>query len=347
MGFRLRKSFTLMPGVRMTVSPRGVSTSVGVRGARVSVHSSGRVTRSVTLPGSGMSYSSTSHLGKEAPARRRTSPAPRSVRTAPATRPAPPLAAPAKPGVFAPKWEKLLYDAAVKRPDAAVVRAVGTDHPPARQVSALVEVVLGALPAGDFETVRRNLGWLMSTEFDPCTDPFLTKYFAAATVRLEVAAGIVFELPLSRDTIGLTLAEAHQQAGDLEAAVDVVEHVTPSTVSAVSLAELYADQHRWADVIDLTNGATNNDEAGMFLLIQRARALRESGTPGAARQALKEALRLRSRPAALRHRALIERAYAYLAERKPAMARKDLERVLADDAGYPGLQQALADLPAR
>jgi hypothetical protein len=347
MGFRLRKSFTLLPGVRMTVSPRGVSTSVGVRGARVSVHSSGRVTRSVSIPGSGISYTTTSRSGRPVRPELARSVAPRRVNPSPAAGPTVRPPAPARPGLFAPKWEKLLYDAAVKRSDAAAVRQVATDHPAARQVGALVEVLLGALPIGDFETVRHNLAWLMSTAFDPCTDPFLTKYLPGSTVTLEVAAGIVFELPMSRAALGLTLAEAHQSAGDLEAAVDVVEHLTPTTASAVSLAELYADQHRWADVIDLTNGVTNDDEAGMFLLIQRARALRESGTPGAARQALKEALRLRSRPAGLRHRALIERAYAYLAERKPAMARKDLERVLADDAGYPGLQQALADLPAR
>jgi tetratricopeptide (TPR) repeat protein len=152
------------------------------------------------------------------------------------------------------------------------------------------------------------------------------------------------ELPLTRDTVGLTRAEAHQSAGDLTAAVDVVEQVTPDTVAAVSLAELYIAQERWADVVDLTNALTNDDEAGMFLLIQRATALRQTGTPGAAREALKEALRVRSRPAGLRHRALIERAYTYLAEGKPGMARKDLEKVLADDAKYPGLADALAEL---
>ena len=242
-------------------------------------------------------------------------------------------------------WEKLLFDAVVKRRDARAVRQVAIDHPQARPVGALMEVLLGAMPAGDFETVRRDLAWLLSTEFDPTTNPFMTRYLPGTTVSLEVAAGITVELPLTRDAMGLALAEAHQSAGDLTAAVDVVEHVTPSTVSAVSLAELYIEQQRWGDVIDLTNGITNDDEAGMFLLIQRATALRESGTPGAAREALKEALRLRSRPSGLRHLALIERAYTYLAERKPAMARKDLDKVLAEDATYPGLQDALAELP--
>jgi len=239
-----------------------------------------------------------------------------------------------------------LYEAGVKRRDPAAVRQVATAHPEARPVGALLESLLGAMPAGDYETVRRNLGWLLSTDFDPVINPFMAKYLDGVSLSLEVAAGITVELPLTRDAIGLALAEAHQSAGDLAAAVEAVEGVTPSTISAVSLAELYTAQQRWHDVIELTNGVTNDDEAGMFLLIQRAAALRESGTPGAAREALKEALSLRSRPTGLRHLALIERAYTYLAERKPAMARNDLEKVLADDANYPGLQTALSELPA-
>ena len=341
MGFRVRKSIKIMPGVRMTVTPRGVSTSVGVRGAHVSVHSSGRVTRSASIPGTGISYRTTSTTGRSTSASSRRVAPTRPAGAKPAQATTPPAV---KPGTFAPRWEKLLFDAAVKRRDAAAVRQVAIDHPEARPVGALMEVLLGAMPAGDLETVRRNLSWLLSTEFDPTTNPFVTRYLPGARMSLEVAVGIALELPLTRDAIGLALAEAHQSAGDLQAAVEVVEHLTPSTVSAVSLAELYIEQQRWDDVIDLTNGITNDDESGMFLLIQRATALRESGTPGAAREALKEALRLRSRPSGLRHLALIERAYTYMAERKPAMARKDLDKVLAEDANYPGLQDALAEI---
>lgn len=56
MGFRARKSFKLAPGVRMTVSPRGVSTSVGVKGARVTRGADGRVTRTLSAPGTGISH---------------------------------------------------------------------------------------------------------------------------------------------------------------------------------------------------------------------------------------------------------------------------------------------------
>ena len=95
-------------------------------------------------------------------------------------------------------------------------------------------------------------------------------------------------------------------------------------------------------MVDLTNGLTNEDEPSTFLLIQRGIALREQGYAEASREALKEALRIRSRPADLRNLALIERGKTYLAENKKAMARKDFERMMADSAGYPGLADLIA-----
>ncbi|MFC4614805.1 DUF4236 domain-containing protein [Cellulomonas algicola] len=331
MGFRVRKSFKVMPGVRMTVTPRGVSTSVGVNGARVRAHSSGRVTGTVGIPGSGVSYTTSAGGASRA----RTGAPPRAVA---------PVSAP-KPGMLAPRWEKALHAAAVLQRDPGAVQRVAAGHSEAQRTAALLEALLGALPSNDVARVQELLGWLWREGYEPATDPFLSRYLPQAALALEITPEISVELPLTRDTIGLTLAEALQSAGDVRGASDIVEEVTPSTVAAVSLAELYAEQARWADVIALTDGVANEDEASMYLLVQRAVALRSTGNPGAAREALKEALRLRSRPAQLRHRALVERAYTYLAENKRAMARKDLEKVLAEDSSYPGLAEAMAELP--
>lgn len=56
MGFRFRKSVKLAPGVKLNIGKRGASISGGVKGARVSVHSSGRTTTTVGIPGTGLSY---------------------------------------------------------------------------------------------------------------------------------------------------------------------------------------------------------------------------------------------------------------------------------------------------
>lgn len=54
MGFRFRRSMKVAPGVRLNFTHRGVGVRLGPRGAGISFHSSGRGTRSVGLPGSGM-----------------------------------------------------------------------------------------------------------------------------------------------------------------------------------------------------------------------------------------------------------------------------------------------------
>ena len=59
MGFRFRRSFKILPGVRLNLSKSGVSTSVGVRGAHVTFGPKGTRT-TVGIPGTGMSWTETS-----------------------------------------------------------------------------------------------------------------------------------------------------------------------------------------------------------------------------------------------------------------------------------------------
>jgi tetratricopeptide (TPR) repeat protein len=97
-------------------------------------------------------------------------------------------------------------------------------------------------------------------------------------------------------------------------------------------------------VIELTEGVKNEDDASALLLVFRGQAFREQGFHDAAHEALKEALRSRSRAPEIRHHALAERAQNYLAQGKKAQARKDLERILAEDSSYEGVRERLAAL---
>ena len=64
MGFRFQRRIRLLPGVRLNLSKSGVSTSVGGRGAWLTLGRRGpRAT--VGLPGTGLSY--TTRLGATAP----------------------------------------------------------------------------------------------------------------------------------------------------------------------------------------------------------------------------------------------------------------------------------------
>jgi tetratricopeptide (TPR) repeat protein len=192
---------------------------------------------------------------------------------------------------------------------------------------------------------ERLLGEAFATGKDPAEDKFVAAYLSTR-LELSIAEGITAELPVNRDAVGLALAELKQDERDFAGAIDVVEQLEPTTYSAVSLAELYAQTGRWDDVIGLTEGIKNEDDASALLCVFRGHAFREQGFYDAAHETLKEALRSRSRAAPIRHHALAERAQNYLAQGKKAMARKDLERILAEDSSYEGVREQLAGLTA-
>ncbi len=72
MGFRFRKSFKVMPGVRFNLSTRGASMSLGRRGATLNISSRG-TRATVGVPGTGLSYTtSTRRRSTSAPGARRS-----------------------------------------------------------------------------------------------------------------------------------------------------------------------------------------------------------------------------------------------------------------------------------
>lgn len=91
------------------------------------------------------------------------------------------------------------------------------------------------------------------------------------------------------------------------------------------------------DAVSAIAIAVSLDDATALLLVLL-------GYHDAARESLKDALRVRSRAAGVRHRALLERAQVNLAQHRRAAARRDLERILAEDRAYPGLLEAPAAL---
>lgn len=56
MGLRFRKSIKILPGVRVNYGLHSTSLSIGGNGFRTTYSSTGRVTRSVGIPGTGLSY---------------------------------------------------------------------------------------------------------------------------------------------------------------------------------------------------------------------------------------------------------------------------------------------------
>lgn len=64
MALRFRKSIKVAPGVRLNISKKSIGVSAGVKGYRKSINSSGRVTTSIGVPGTGVSYVTTKNAKK-------------------------------------------------------------------------------------------------------------------------------------------------------------------------------------------------------------------------------------------------------------------------------------------
>jgi tetratricopeptide (TPR) repeat protein len=324
MGFRIRKSIRIAPGVRLNLSKSGIGYSFGVKGYRVTKRADGRLQQTLSLPGTGLSHVTTSGSARRSSRRMASPPTPR--------RPA--------PGFAAPKAEEDLYKALQNR-DTSTMERIAQDPKYALAAASITGVL--KLAEGDEARSFQLLEWVFADGRDPAQDPFIGKYVRIG-FRLEIAPGVRAQLGFDRNSIGLALAELHQRQGDIERAIDVVEQLEPTTVTAVSLAELYNQTGRYRDVVALTNGIVNEDDATALLCVFRGVALREQGYADGAREMFKEALKSKRRDAVIRHRALIERARTYEAEGKRSQARRDLERVLAEDATYAGLGEELAKL---
>lgn len=113
MGLRFRKSVKIAPGVRLNISKKSVGISAGVKGYRKSINSSGRVTTSIGVPGTGVSYVKTENLKSK----KKKAVSSRVSSTAAAPAPAKVQKAAAQPKEKPPKTTAVLQE----RPDASFV----------------------------------------------------------------------------------------------------------------------------------------------------------------------------------------------------------------------------------
>ena len=166
MGFRVRKSFKLAPGVRMTVTPRGVGLSAGPRGAKLSVHSSGRVTQTLSLPESGISHTKTLSPSARRPSARRPGGS-----AVPATPSRPSQQAPPVPSWISPKWEKQLWTATIRKPSPPDIADIAKLDPRSHHVVAFLETVMHLMPSADLASCAAESGVVVVVGVRPSPRP--------------------------------------------------------------------------------------------------------------------------------------------------------------------------------
>lgn len=339
MGFRVSKSVRLGKGVRLNLSKTGVGVSAGVPGLRYSVHSSGRTTKTAGIPGTGVYYRKDS----------RASSSPRSPRSASPRTVAPPVQMFPKAGLLAPKQEKLFvrgvtaymqgrHEEALRlleevRTQDANEQHVGEEYFAAMSLIALERYKDAIDPLEDV---------VASTAGVP--DPLMLKYGVTGEMAIQVTLSVEARLPISPVGTALMLAELYQRIGSTQQAIELLESLgslAPDPVFALSLAELYSEQSNWKEVVRVSEGFTNKDDATCELIAMRANALYELGLMEAAVAAAKEALRSSKRASHLLSAARYVRALAYEASGKKGMAKKDFERIYAEDSQFMDVAQRL------
>ncbi len=331
MGFRMRKSFRLAKGVRVNLSKSGIGVSAGIKGARYSVHSSGRRTTSVGIPGTGLGYVSSKGGGRRSSGSRSAASQPIAM--------VPPR--PAKPGLFAPKGEKELYKAIKSGMDIAAIDQVAQLYPSHRNQALALAAIKRLENDQEPDVAIGQLQEVFGSGYDPASDDFSQKYLSFISLSVGIPNHPVASLPFSKALLAISLSGTLLKQDRQQEALELGQYLRDSIAGQILLAELYDSCGLSDKVLESTDNLDNTDDASMLLITLRGKALAKQGYTDAALEAFKEALRFRSRPDELKKFAWRERAKAYLASGKPSQAKKDLERIMAEDSSYPELDELL------
>lgn len=335
MAMRYRKSLNLGGGVRLNLNKKSVGLSAGVKGLRYSANTSGQRNRTVSAPGTGLSYRTTSSTHANAHRRPTQQPV------------APPSAAAPHPGVFAPKVDKTLFKALTQADRGAPAEywapvILGLTGDPRVGVAASMLAGL-LLREQNPRAALDSLAPLLIAHVDPAADLFLQRYCPQAGGSIAID-GVPLRLGMNRDLLAVLTSQLHSLLGEPLAARSAANQMSDSPWAWTLRADLALEAHDFTTAIALTDNVTNADDLSALALAIRGAALREAAHLTAAQEVLREALRFPSRSAPVRHRARLERARLYLALGQPVKARQDLERILAENSKYPGVGELLSTL---
>jgi tetratricopeptide (TPR) repeat protein len=249
---------------------------------------------------------------------------------------------PAGPNLFSPRYEKDFHKA--KSLDTIQDYQRLLNLYPEAIISGSFLLALKFIEEKQYPQALQALEsiWDLNDKID--ADPLFRKYLGLKGFEVGIAEGVVAELNLNRDAIGLFLAETLQSQNRLERAIEVVEDLYPTQTTALSLADLYVAAKKWPDVIEISNGIVNVDDATCLILIYRGIAFRESGYIDASKETFKEALKSKKRSMVVRHRGHAERALTYMADGKSALALKEVEKIMAENPNDEGVQLILSAL---
>lgn len=344
MSLRFRRSIKLIPGVRLNFSKSAVGLSVGVPGARVSINTKGDVYTSAGIPGTGIYNVERSSLRGS-----RSS----SSRLAGQSRLFVPPQAP-KPSLFALGRERTFYKFLAEHFEGEQVEtnksvvdsalALSVKYPKIKYSYLALAVLVGARDSSLFPDLLKSAAEVWNERARAFGSFEARKYFREIGLKVQISPGIWFDDSFGVDAFGFLYAEVLQDAKEFKRAIEVLEDLTPTQLSAVSVVDIELSEKKFQDVLDSTEEVELEDEATGMLYIMRAAALSELAFHDGALEALKKVIAKRSLDEEVRNRALWERANIYERQGKPKQALKELEKIILADSKYPDVMSRIEKL---
>jgi tetratricopeptide (TPR) repeat protein len=340
MSIRFRQSLKILPGLKLIVSKRGLGLNLGVRGAHVTVNTRGQLTRSVGIPGTGLSDVKRTNLKKWR--LKNSSNYQAATEGVEGSQQIPKPLPTTFPSIFASKSEREFFKALVTHNLTGYEKLF--TNPKLELVTKAIAIQLAIQDDSKMKDASKWLNdiWIKKSELK--NNKLFKKYIEKIIVMVPIAPGITYQTYLNIDALGLIYVEVLQQIKQPKLAKSIIEGVGANQVTAISLAELEIQLGEYDDVLALTNDLQNKDDATAILLVFRGIALREQKHYSASREVLNQALKSKKRNIDILHKALFERSKTYSEEGKTSKARTDLEKILKTDSDYPGLKSALAKL---
>ena len=202
----------------------------------------------------------------------------------------------------------------------------------------------------DFAAARRHLERALRDL--PALGALYGNYDICARISIPVTAEVLAHVCPDEHGTLLALAEVEQFEGrpaEAIAYLDRLLELEPNDpVALASLAELALDnpgEHSLMErVVKLTAGVPNETPVDTAILYYRAKALSALGLPDAAIKVLTLANRRRkNRPAALMRQIRYDRACLYEQTGRRAQARREFEKLYADDPEFEDVAQRLKE----
>jgi tetratricopeptide (TPR) repeat protein len=345
MGYlRARRSIKLGPGVKLNLNKRSMGLTVGGRGAHYSVNTRGQRTRTVGIPGTGLSYVDRSSSRR--PAARKSGTRPVS-RPSVAARPSPPP----HPGIFARHYERAFFEGLTKvaagEDKAALAAFEDADQSDDKHRAISPALFAGVLSfqLGDHATAATYLERITNSA-QTLPDKLMSKYAPDLHVSIDVNA-ISLPVPIGSVAATMLLAECFAETGRLQEAIGLAQKLYEHSETVgllLFLCAMYVRGEDWDEIVHATAGISNENDLTLMLRLWQAQAMEHQDLPDAALEAYRDALKSKKRDAQLLKEARYNRAKLYIKAGKRAMAKRDLGRLYGEDPDYEDVADLLASI---